>query len=155
MQRVEATPFSVQVVRAIASVLTVVAMLFLLPRLGTVRGAAFLAALLATPSVEAIWHAQDAQEYSVDALVALLMVAGLLRHQRDGGRILLCASLFAAPLVQYGLVLFGAAVLGAAIILSPQTRELAVPERSSCLWRTRNWAKPRIARHAAQVSQME
>ena len=81
-------------------------MLFLLPRLGVARGAAFLAGLLATLSIAAIEHAQDVREYSIDALVALLMVAGLLRYLRDRRTALLCVFLFLAPLLQYGLVLF-------------------------------------------------
>ena len=116
VQKVESTRFSVRIVPATASVLTVAVMLLLLPRLGVARGAAFLAALLATLSVEAIRHAQDVREYSIDALVALLMLAGLLRYLRDGRKVLLCASLSVAPLVQYGLVLFGVAVIGAAVV---------------------------------------
>ena len=116
VQKVESTIFSVRIVPATASVLTIALMLFLLPRLGVARGAAFLASLLATLSVEAIRHAQDGREYSIDALLALLMVAGLLRYLRDGRTALLCALLFLAPLLQYGLVLFGAAVIGAAIV---------------------------------------
>ena len=117
VQKVESTPFSIRIVPATASILTVALMLLLLPRLGVARGAAFLAALLAALSVEAIRHAQDAREYSIDALVALLMLAGLLRYLRDGRKVMLCASLFLAPLVQYGLVLFGVAVLGAAVVV--------------------------------------
>ena len=116
VQKVESTIFSVRVVPAMASVLTVAVMLFLLPRLGVARGAAFLAGLLATLSIAAIEHAQDAREYSIDALLAVLMLAGLLRYLRGGKKALLCASLFVAPLVQYGLVLFGAAVIGAAVV---------------------------------------
>ena len=116
VQKVESTPFSIRVVPVTASVLTVAVMLFLLPRLGVARGAAFLAALLATLSVEAIRHAQDAREYSIDALLAVLMIAGLLRYLRDGRKALLCVSLFLAPLLQYGLVLFGTAVMGAAVV---------------------------------------
>ncbi len=116
VQKVESTIFSVRIVPATASVLTIALMLFLLPRLGVARGAAFLAALLATLSVEAIRHAQDGREYSIDALLALLMVAGLLRYLRDGRTALLCALLFLAPLLQYGLALFGAAVIGAAVV---------------------------------------
>ena len=111
VQKVESTIFSVRIVPATASVLIVAVMLFLLPRLGVARGAAFLAGLLATLSIAAIEHAQDAREYSIDALVALLMVAGLLRYLRDGRTVLLCVFLFLAPLLQYGLVLFGAAVV--------------------------------------------
>ena len=111
VQQVESTPFSVRVLPATASVLTVAVMLFLLPHLGVARGAAFLAGLLATLSVEAIRHAQDVREYSIDALVAVLMIAGLLWYLQDSKKALLCASLFVAPLVQYGLILFGVASL--------------------------------------------
>ncbi len=120
VQKVESTPFSIRLIPATASIVTVALMLLLLPRLGVARGAAFLAALLATLSVEAIRHAQDAREYSIDALVVLLMLAGLLRYLRDSKKVLLCAFLFVAPLVQYGLVLFGVAVIGAAAV-APRT----------------------------------
>ena len=119
VQQVESTPFSVRLLPAAASVLTVAVILFLLPRLGVNRWAAFLAALLATLSVAAIEHAQDAREYSLDALLAALLIAGLLWYLRDGRKILLCGALFLAPLVQYGLVLFGVAIIGAAILLTP------------------------------------
>ena len=142
IQKVESTPSSIRIVPATASVLTVAVMLFLLPRLGVARGAAFLAALLATLSVEAIQHAQDAKEYSIDALLAVLMVAGLLRYLRDRRKALLCASLFLAPLLQYGLVLFGAAVVGTAVFSSPKI--LVAPESSS-LSRIRGWLEPCIA----------
>ncbi len=141
VQKIESTIFSVRVVPATTSVLTVAVMLFLLPRLGVARGAAFLAALLSTLSVEAIRHAQDAREYSIDALVALLMVAGLLRYLRDGRKALLCVLLFLAPLVQYGLVLFGIAVIGAAIVapcVSGQDR------RRPTLGRIGDWLKRRL-----------
>ena len=116
VQKVESTIFSIRVVPATASVLVVALTLFFLPRLGLARGAAFLAGLLATLSIAAIEHAQDAREYSIDALLALIMIAGLLRYLRDGRKALLCVSLFLAPLLQYGLVLFGAAVIGAALV---------------------------------------
>ena len=143
VQKVESTPFSVRIVPATASVLTVALMLFWLPRLGVARGAAFLAALLATLSVEAIRHAQDAREYSIDALLAVVMLAGLLSYLRDGRKAALCASLFLAPLLQYGLVLFGVAVMGAAMVLPRATS--AVPEWNSYPNRIRTWLKPRIA----------
>ena len=119
VQKVESTPFSVRLLPAAASVLTVAVLLFLLPRLGVSRWVAFLAALLATLSVAAIEHAQDAREYSLDALLALLLIAGLLLYLRDGRKVLLCVALFVAPLLQYGLALFGVAVIGAAILLTP------------------------------------
>ena len=127
VQQVESTPFSIRVVPATASVLTVAALLFLLSHAGVSRRTAFLAALLATLSVEAIQHAQDVREYSIDALLAVLMIAGLLWYLRDGKKALLCASLFVAPLVQYGLVLFGAAVIGTATV-APRA---SGPERRS------------------------
>ena len=141
VQKVESTIFSVRIVPATASVLTIALMLFWLPRLGVARGAAFLAALLATLSVEATRHAQDAREYSIDALVALLMVVGLLRYLRDGRTALLCVFLFVAPLLQYGLVLFGAAVIGAALVaprVSAQERRSARPGRIG------DWLKRRL-----------
>ncbi len=115
VQKVESSAFTVRMVPAAASVGTVAVLLFLLPRVGVSRWAAFMAALLATVSAEAIRHAQEVREYSVDALVAALMIIGLLSHLqvKNGGArtsVLLCVSLFVAPLVQYGLVLFGIAV---------------------------------------------
>ncbi len=138
VQKVESTPFSIRVLPATASVLTVAVMLFLLPRLGVARGAAFLAALMATLSTAAIYHAQDAREYSIDALLATLMTAGLLWYLRDGRKALLCVALFLAPLLQYGLVLFGVAVIGTAIVLPSPT--LSATEGNSI----RNWIERRI-----------
>ncbi len=141
VQKVDVSPLSIRLLPATASVLTVAAMLFLLPRLGVPRGAAFLAALMTALSVEAIYHAQDAREYSIDALLVLLMTAGLLWYLRDGRKSLLCLSLFLAPLLQYGLALFGVAVIGAAVVLPAPVE--AEPERGSFLSRVREWLKAR------------
>ena len=143
VQKVESTPFSVRLLPATASILTVAALLLLLPRLGVNRWAAFLAALLTTLSVAAIRHAQDAREYSIDALLAVLLLAGLLWYLRDGRKALLCVALFVAPLLQYGLVLFGVAVLGAAILLTPPT--WAASAGNSTLNRVGSWLKARVA----------
>ena len=116
VQKVGSAEFSVRVMPALGSALTVGALLFLMPRVGVPRTAAFLAALLAALSVAAIEHAQDAREYSIDTLIAALMIAGALRYLRDGRSGLLCAALFAGPLLQYGLVLFGVAALVAAAV---------------------------------------
>ena len=124
VQKAAAAEFGSRLLSAVASLLTVVALLFWMPRLGVARRAAFLAALLAALSVAAIEQAQDLREYSVDALIAALMAAGALRYLRDGKRGLLCAALFAGPLLHYGLALFGVAVIGAAALApgaSPQT----------------------------------
>ena len=143
VQKVDVSAFSIRLLPAAASVLTIAVMLFLLPRLGVNRWAAFLAALLATLSMPAIWHAQDAREYSIDALLTVLLLAGLLWYLRDGKKVLLCAALFLAPLLQYGLALFGVAVIGAAILLTPST--FPASECNSHLNRVRNWLKQRIA----------
>ena len=144
VQKVDVSAFSIRVLPAMASVLTVAALLFLLPRAGVSRWAAFLAALLTTLSIAAIEHAQGAREYSIDALLAVLMIAGLLWYLRDGRKVLLCVSLFLAPLLQYGLTLFGVAVMGAAMVLPP--RLLVSPEsKSHTLSRICNWLKLRIA----------
>ena len=127
VQKVQSSPLSVRIVPAAASVLTVAALLFWLPRFGVSRWAAFIAALLAASSVEAIRHAQDVQEYSIDALVALLMTMGLLSYLRGergyggGTYVLFCASAFVAPLVQYGLVPFGIAVIGTIAAMEGRT----------------------------------
>ena len=143
VQKVDISVFSIRVLPATASVLTVAVMLFLLPRLGVSRWAAFLAALLATLSTAAIENAQDAREYSIDALLAVLMIAGLLWCLRDGRKTLLCLSLFLAPLLQYGLVLFGTALMATAMVLP--RRSLATPEGDSRLCRIRHWFQQRIA----------
>ena len=143
VQQVDVSAFSIRLLPAAASVLTVAVLLFLLPGLGVNRWAAFLAALLATLSVAAIEHAQDGREYSLDALLAALLIAGLLWYLRDGKIVLLCVALFVAPLVQYGLVLFGVAVIGAAILLTPPT--FPAPTGNSALNRVSNWLRARLA----------
>ena len=143
VQKVDVSAFSIRVLPATASVLTVAVMLFLLPRAGVSRWAAFLAALLATLSVAAIEHAQGAREYSIDALLAVLMIAGLLWYLRDGRKTLLCVALFLAPLLQYGLVLFGVAVMGAAVVLPPPI--LGASEWNSYLSRIPHWLRQRSA----------
>ena len=125
VQKAASTDFSVRFLPAAASALMVGALLLLMPRLGVPRRAAFLAALLAALSAAAIEHAQDTREYSVDALCAVLMIAGLLQYLRNGGKALLCVTLFAAPLLQYGLILFGGAVIGAAALAPAVGRQAA------------------------------
>lgn len=116
VQKVEISAFSIRIVPAIASVLTVGAMLFLLPRRGVSRPAVLLAALLITLSAAAIEYAQYAREYSLDTLMAVLLIAGFLGYRRDGRIALLGAALLLTPLVQWGLVLLGMAVLAAALL---------------------------------------
>ena len=120
VQKVESSEFSVRIVPAVASVLVVAGMLLLLPRF-VGRWTALQTALLFTFSTEAIRAARDAREYSIDALVAILMIVGLLSALRGGtgeakGRALFCVALFAAPLLQYGLVLLGGATLATVVL---------------------------------------
>ena len=129
VQRIDGSVLAVRLPAAIASVLTIALILFLLPRWGVPRGAAFLAALLAALSHPAIFHAQDARIYSVDALMATLMIAGLLAYLHSGRKTLLAVAMFLAPLVWYGLLLFGAAILATAL-LSPLAGAAAAPAPS-------------------------
>lgn len=117
VQKIETSPFAVRFLPALASTLTVAALLFLLPSAGVSRRAAFLSGTLAAVSVAAITEAHGVREYSLDALLAALLIVGLLRYARDGRRLLLGTCLGLAPFVQYGLVLFGAAVLATAFFL--------------------------------------
>ena len=116
IQKWHSSEFSVRFVPALCSVLTIVAMLSLLPRFGVEKRVAWLTGLMATLSTAAIMHARDAREYSVDAFLVVLLIAGLLAFLKNNKRALFCTSLFLAPLLQYNLVLFGIAVLGTASI---------------------------------------
>ena len=141
-QKASSTEFGALFISAASSALTVGALLFLTPRVGVPRRAAFMAALLAAFSTAAIHHAQDAREYSVDALIAALIIVGALQYMRDGRKALLCAALFAGPLLQYGLVLFGAAALGAAAVAPSQTLDCDM--RGSYVGAVWRRVKPRI-----------
>lgn len=142
-QKVETSTFSVRVLSAAASALSVAAMLLLFPAVGMRRGAVLLAALLALISVAALRHAQDAREYSADALLAALMIASLLRALRDGKNAPLCATLFVAPLLQYGLILFGAAVIGAVLVAQVFSGMAGPPTPASA--KTRAWLRRFVA----------
>ena len=130
---------AIRIVPAIASVLAVAALLFWLPRAGVSRVAAWLAAAMATFSVPAIRHAQDAREYSIDALLAVLLTVGFLQAARGRHPVLLCIALLIAPSVQYGLALLCAAVVLALSLwqlhrsLAPPSGQPRAPRRE--LWR--------------------
>ena len=148
IQQVDRSAFSIRVVPAIASVLTVAVILLLLPRVGVSRPAALLAALLATLSTAAVEYAQFAREYSMDTLVAVLLIAGLLWYLREGRKALLGVALLLAPLVQYGLVLFGGAVLLTALLAgrAGNDREPTVQAKgiAACPARLWSWLKRRL-----------
>ena len=143
VQKLDRSPFTLRALSALASALTVAVILVLWPRVGVSRGAAFLAGLMLSVSLITIEYARFVREYSLDALVAALLIYALLSYQRAGKRALLCALLFFAPLVQYGLVLSGMAILGAATIypsqFSPHNRNPAgvrsrLKRRAGLLW---------------------
>ena len=136
VQKAQISEFSVRLMPAAASALAVGTLLFWMPRLGVPRRAAFLAALLCALSVAAIEHAQNSREYSVDALLALLMIVGVLQYLRDGGKWLLCGALLVGPLLQYGLALFGVAVIGAAALAPSQAAAgVACGTYAAAVWR--------------------
>lgn len=141
IQQIDNSPFSIRFVPALSGVLTV-AVILLLPRFGVGRSAAFLAAILAALAPEAIYEARGAREYSIDALVAALLIAGLLWYRSDGRKVLLCGVLLAAPLLQYGLVLFAAAVIGAGLLLPSYQVSLAKPHHSRRK-RIKDWLRRR------------
>ena len=115
VQRIDLSPLAVRLPSALASVSTIWVMLFLLPRWGLPRGAAFLAALLAALFPAAIGEAQNARLYSLDALLAVLLIAGWFQYRQSGKVALLSVALLLSPLTHYALVLFGAAVLAVAL----------------------------------------
>ena len=143
VQKVESSNFSVRLASAVGGVLTVGALLFVMPRLGVARAAAFLAALLAALSIGAIEEAQYAGVHSVSALCAALLIAGTLQYARNGGRALLCISVFIAPLLHYGLVPFGAAALAAAALAPPAAAQTLGGRRTwiGAVW---GWVKRRF-----------
>ena len=145
VQQIESSNFSVRVVSATASLLTVGALLFLMPRAGVPRRAAFLAALLAALSVAAIEEAQDASVHSLGVLGAALIIAGVLLYLRDGKKALLCGALFVGPLLHYGLVPFGAAAVGAVALASALSSQAqangAHRAGAAAVW---GWLKPRF-----------
>ena len=118
VQKVERSAASIRFLPALASTLTVAAIVLLLPLAGVPRATALLAGLLATLSDAAIQHAQEAREYSLDTLLAVVMLFAALRALNGGkARLLLPLSLFVAPLLQYGLALWGAALLAGLLAL--------------------------------------
>ena len=118
VQKVERSAASIRFLPALASTLTVAAIVLLLPAAGVPRATALPAGLLATFSDAAIQHAQGAREYSLDTLLAVIMLFAALRALNGGkAGILLPLSLFVAPLLQYGLALWGAALLAGLLAL--------------------------------------
>ena len=113
--RIDFSPLAVRLPSVLASVSAIGIILFLLPRWGLPREAAFLAALLAALFPTAIEQAQSARPYSLDALLATLLIAGWFQYRQTGKIALLSIALLLSPLTHYALILFGAAVLATAL----------------------------------------
>ena len=131
VQKVETSNFSVRLLPALGSAATVAVLLFLLPGAGAGRRTALFAGALAAVSAAAVAEAHGVREYSLDALVAALLIVGLLRHLGGGGKVLLPLALFLGPFVQYGLVLFGGAVVAAAFLFGDGSGGLRSPTSPS------------------------
>ena len=131
VQKVETSNFSVRLLPALGSAATVAVLLFLLPGAGAGRRTALFAGALAAVSAAAVAEAHGVREYSLDALVAALLIVGLLRHLGGGGKALLPLALFLGPFVQYGLVLFGGAVVAAAFLFGDGSGGLRSPTSPS------------------------
>ncbi len=140
VQRFDDGAAAIRIVPAIASILAVAALLLLLPRAGVSRVAAWLAAAMATFSVPAIRHAQDAREYSIDALMAVLLAVGFLQAARGRRPMLLCIALLIAPSIQYGLALLCAAVV-LTLTLWQLHRTLAPPRAQARAPRRESWRR--------------
>ena len=140
VQRFDDGTVAIRIVPAIASVLAVAALLFWLPRAGVSRVAAWLAAAMVTFSMPAIRHAHDAREYSIDALMAVLLAVGFLQAARGRRPALLCVALLVAPSIQYGLALLGAAVV-LALSLWQCTAPLAPPRTQPSAPRPSPWRR--------------
>ena len=148
VQKVERSATGIRFLPALASTLTVAAIVLLLPLAGVPRATALLAGLLAMLSDAAIQHAQDAREYSLDTLLAVIMLFAALRALNGGkARLLLPLSLFVAPLLQYGLVLWGAALLAGLLALRWRRR----PSRAALAEAVRLTAVPAAALGAGSL----
>ncbi len=111
IQKIEVSRLSIRLAPAVASTLTVAALVVLLPLAGVRRSVAFPAGVLMAVSVAAIHEARDVREYSIDALLVVIMLAGALWYLKGEKRWLLPVTLFVGPLLQYGLVLLGVAMV--------------------------------------------
>ena len=118
IQKIESSHTSLRIVPAIASTLTVAAVVFLLPPAGIRRSTALLAGVMLTVSTTAIQAAQHTREYSIDTLLSVIILAGALWYLKGKKKWILIVSLFIAPLLHYGLVILGAAILIMMIVVN-------------------------------------
>ncbi len=122
VEKVSASPLAVRLPSLLASVLAVVLLLCFVTIPVIDHKTAGLAALMLTVSATQIRYAQEVREYSLGVLYAGVLLYVFLSYisQKDEHHspILLYLSVFAAPLVQYGLVLFSGGILSALLALA-------------------------------------
>ena len=113
VQTFEASARSVRLPSAVFSWLAVLVVL-LMPAAGLDRYSAFIGALALTIATSQVHWAQQSREYSFSVLIAALLLYGLIAYINSdrNNKLTLYVTLFAAPLIQYGLVLFGGAIIG-------------------------------------------
>ena len=114
VEKVGQGPVAARAPSVLASLLAVFIMLAMVQVKISHDAALFSAAILAV-SASQIRYAQEVREYSLAVLFATILIFCLLRYEAGGSRnghpVLLYATLFFAPLIQYGLVLFALGIL--------------------------------------------
>lgn len=123
VEKISAGPLAVRFPSLVASVLAVVLMLCFVTIPAIDYKTAGLAALMLSVSATQVRYAQEVREYSLGVLYAgvlLYVFLSYISHKKEerNSPILLYLSLFAAPLVQYGLVLFSGGILSALLMLA-------------------------------------
>jgi len=142
IEKISAGPLAVRFPSLVASVMAVVLMLCFVTIPAIDCKAAGLAALMLSVSATQIRYAQEVREYSLAVLYAGVLTYVFLSYvskkEESNPPVLLCLSLFAAPLVQYGLVLFSCGILSALLVLAfagktPRPKLAQIMAASACL----------------------
>lgn len=114
VEKVARTAVAVRTPSVIASLLSVLMMLAMVRVRINQTAALFSAAILAVSATQ-VRYAQEVREYSLSVLCATTLIYCLLQWEAVGSRsrhpTLLYATLFAAPLIQYGLVFLAFGIL--------------------------------------------
>ena len=127
VERVAQTPLAVRVPSLVASILAIFALLGFTTLRSVGWKSAVIAALMMAVAASQVRYAQEVREYSLSVLFAVALVYVYLsfsesQHEKPSSK-WMCAMLFLAPCVQYGLVLLGAGTLAALWILSLANKE--------------------------------
>jgi uncharacterized membrane protein len=130
VEKVNAGPLAVRGPSLVASVLAVFLMICfaMIPSIDA-KTAAFSALMLSVSAAQ-IRYAQEVREYSLSVLYAALLlylfISFTANHEKRNLPIALYLTLFAAPLIQYGLVLYSFGILAALFILRFANRQCHV-----------------------------